>query len=105
MDLWTPVAREAGYRHPAVVVTAPRILDAAPSVVQMVPLTSSLRGWPSEVEIAGDGVNGLERASSAQCQHVRAVAAARLGEVRGNVGTVALAQVREVLGLLLDLPA
>ena len=28
LDLGTPVGREAGFRHPAVVVTAQRILDA-----------------------------------------------------------------------------
>lgn len=87
------------------VVTAQRLLDASPSVVQVVPLTSTLRGLASEVEIEADGTNGLDRLSAAQCQHIRAVAAARLGDVRGNVGTVALAQVRDVLGLLLDVPA
>ena len=103
VDLGTPVGREAGYRHPAVVVTAQRLLDAAPSVVQVVPLTSSLRGFASEVELEADQSNGLAHASSAQCQHVRAVAAVRLGDVRGNVGGAALAQIREVLGLILDI--
>jgi mRNA interferase MazF len=104
VDLGTPVGREAGYLHPAVVVTAQRVLDASPSVVQVVPLTSTLRGFGSEVDIAADRHNGLDRTSAAQCQHVRAVAANRLGTVRGNVGTAALAQIREVLGLLLDVP-
>jgi mRNA interferase MazF len=104
VDFGSPIGSEAGYRHPAVVVTAQRLLDASPSVVQVVPLTSTLRGFASEVEIDADPSNGLNHNSSAQCQHVRAVAAGRLEDARGNVGTAVLAQIREVLGLILDVP-
>lgn len=105
VDLGTPLGREAGFRHPAVVVTAQRLLDAAPSVVQVVPLNSTRRGFASEVDVDPDQHNGLDHASSAQCQHVRAVAAGRLGDPLGNIGTTSLAQIREVLGLILDIPA
>ena len=104
LDLGLPAAREAGFRHPAVVVTAQRVLDAEPSVVHVVPLTSTLRGFASEVDIDADVANGLERRSSAQCQHVRAVAASRVEQTRGNVGAAVLVQIREVLGLILDVP-
>ena len=104
VDLGTPIGREAQHRHPAVVVTAQRLLDASPSIVQVVPLTSSLRGFGSEVEIEADRHNGLDHPSSAQCQHVRTVAAVRLGAPVGNIGTTVLAQIREVLGLILDVP-
>lgn len=100
----TPEGREAGFRHPAVVVTAQRILDAAPSVVQAVPLTSSIRPFGAEVVIVPDAGNGLERRSAAQCQHLRAVSPARVREVRGNVGSVVLAQVRETIAVIIDLP-
>ena len=102
LDLGLPFGREAGFRHPAVVVTAQRVLDAGPNVVQVVPLTSQLRGFASEVEVVADPDNGLDRASAAQCQHIRAVAAGRIEGARGNVGEAALAQIREVLGLILD---
>ena len=105
VDLGPPMGREAGYRHPAVVVTAQRLLDAAPSVVQVVPLTSTLRSFGSEVQIDADAHNGLAHTSAAQCQHVRAVASGRLGAPLGNVGRTSLAQVREILGLILDIPA
>jgi len=36
-------------------------------------------------------------------QTTSGVSSGRLGEVRGNVGAVALAQIREVLGLIFDL--
>ncbi len=104
LDLGLPFGREAGFRHPAVVVTAQRVLDAGPSVVQVVPLTSQLRGFASEVEIEADPENGLDRASAAQCQHIRAIAASRIEGARGNVGGAALSQIREVLGLVLDIP-
>ena len=104
VDLGSPVGREAGFRHPGVVVTAQRLLDASPSVVHVVPLTSTLRGFASEVELSPDDTNSLSQPSSAQCQHVRAVATTRLGERRGNVGASSLAQIREVLALILDLP-
>ena len=102
LDLGLPAPREAGFRHPAVVVTAQHFLDAEPSVVQVVPLTSTLRGFASEVEIDADTANGLKHTSAAQCQHIRAVATGRIEATRGNVGAAALVQIREVLGLSLD---
>jgi mRNA interferase MazF len=104
LDLGVPQGREAGFPHPAVVVTAQRVLDAEPSVVQVVPLTSTLRGFHSEVAMDPDETNGLRVPSAAQCQHVRAVASTRLGPVQGNVGTAVLRQIRETLALILDLP-
>ena len=105
LDLGVPVGREAGFRHPSVLVTAQRILDAQPSVIQVVPLTTTVRGFSSEVAIEPDTANGLERRSAAQCQHVRAVSAGRADRVRGNVGPAALAQIRDVVGLILDISA
>ena len=102
IDLGIPAGREVGFRHPAVVVTAQRVIDAGAAVVQVVPLTSRVRGFASEIEIEADASNGLERRSAAQCQYVRAVATSRIEDRRGNVGAAALAQIREVLGLILD---
>lgn len=97
-----PGARPA-FWHPAVVVTAQRILDAGPSVVHVVPLTSRIRRFGSEVQIDPDASNGLDRPSAAQCQHLRAVSTGRIDKVCGNVGTQVLTQVREVISVLLDL--
>lgn len=102
LDLGMPVGREAGFRHPAVVLTAQRILNASPSVIQVVPLTTRIRGFRTEVRILPDPINGLTDPSAAQCQHIRAVSMARVGAVRGNVGAVALAQVRETIAVILD---
>lgn len=104
LDLGVPTGREAGFRHPAVVVTAQGILDTGPNVVLIVPLTSRLRSFGSEVDVAPEPGNGLTVASSAQCQHLRSVSASRVEHIVGNVGPAALTQIREVLAVLLDLP-
>jgi len=103
LDLGTPEGREAGFAHPAIVITAQRVLDAEPSVVQVVPLTSTRRGFGSEVTIEPDDANGLAHTSAAQCQHIRAISTARVRAVRGNTGPIALTQIRETLAVLIDL--
>ena len=104
LDLGLPEGREAGFRHPAVVVTAQRILDAQPNVIQVVPLTATIRSFESEITIEPDRDNALGRRSAAQCQHIRAVSIGRVEQVHGNVGPSILSQVRDTLGLILDLP-
>ncbi len=105
LDLGAPEGREAGFRHPAVVVTSQRILDAGPNVIQVVPLTTTIRGFGSEVLVAPEDDNSLAHPSVAQCQHVRAVSIGRVDRVRGNVGAVVLTQIRDVIGLILDIPS
>lgn len=104
LQLGAPEGREAGFRHPAIVVTAQRILDAEPSVVHVVPLTSTLRSFHSEVVVDPDELNGLEVVSAAQCQHIRAVSPHRIIAIRGNVGMALLTQLRETIAVILDLP-
>jgi mRNA interferase MazF len=104
LDLGAPEGHEAGFRHPAVVVTAQRVLDENPSVVHVVPLTTTIRQFHSEIVLEPDEGNGLDRVSAAQCQHVRAVSRERMLTVRGNVGTGLLRQLRETIAVILDLP-
>ena len=104
LDLGVPEGREAGFLHPAVVVTAQRILDAGPSVIHVVPLTSTIRRFDSELVIDPDPANGLRGVSAAQCQHLRAVSPRRVVATRGNVGPAVVAQIRETIAALLDLP-
>ena len=102
LDLGMPAGSEAGLRRLAVIVTARRILDGEPNVVQVVPLTRTIRQSSTEVLIDPDEGNRLTDTSSAQCQHVRSVATRRIHERAGNVGPVVLGEVREVLALLMD---
>lgn len=104
LDLGAPEGREAGFRHPGLIISAQRVLDGGPSVVHVVPLTTTIRGFHSEVLIEPDDVNGLREVSAAQCQHVRSISPARIIDVRGNVGPTILMQVREAVAVLLDIP-
>jgi mRNA interferase MazF len=104
LNLGVPEGRGAGFQHPAVLVTAQRILDAHPSVVQVVPLTTTIRRFHSEIMIEPDDANGLVEVSAAQCQHIRAVSPGRIINIRGNVGAALLAQLRETVAVILDLP-
>jgi mRNA interferase MazF len=104
LDLGRSQGREAGFRHPAVVVSAQRILGAEPSVVHVVPLTSTLRKFHSELTIEPDDHNGLAARSAVQCQHLRAVSTGRIVSTRGNIGAATLAQIRETIAVLLDIP-
>ena len=103
LDLGLPAGSEAGHRRPAIVVTADRVLRGRPNVVQVVPLTRTIRQSATEITIDPDEDNRLAASSSAQCQHVRSVATTRLLERTGNVGPVVLVEIRETLALLLDL--
>ena len=103
LDLGQPEGREAGFLHPAIVITAQRILDAGPSVVHVVPLTSTIRTFHSEIVIEPDETNGLSGSSAAQCQHLRAVARQRIIVTRGNVGPLNLSQIRETLAVIVDI--
>lgn len=103
LDLGMPSGSEAGLRRPAVVVTAARVLRGGPNVVQVVPLTRTIRHSVAEVVVEPDELNRFGTRSSAQCQHVRSVATSRIHERTGNIGPVLLSEVRETLALLLDL--
>jgi mRNA interferase MazF len=103
LDLGSPTGREAGLRRPAVVVTAQAILDESANVVQVVPLTTTVRSFGSEVFVSADESNGLDADSAAQCQHVRSISVDRVESVSGNIGPASLSEVREVLALLLDI--
>lgn len=103
VDLGVPAGSEAGLRRPAVIVTADRILLHRPSVVQVVPVTSTVRGYATEVTVPADPANGLDVDSAAQCQHLRAVVSQRIDRTLGNIGPVSLTQVRDTIATLLDL--
>ena len=103
LDLGPRSGSEAGLVRPSVVVAAGRILRGEPNVVHVVPLTRTIRESGAEVVIEPDEGNGLGARSAAQCQHVRSVAVGRVSSHIGNVGPVALRQVRATLALILDL--
>ncbi|MGO1542855.1 MAG: type II toxin-antitoxin system PemK/MazF family toxin [Gulosibacter sp.] len=103
LDLGTPVSAEAELRRPAIVVTADRILRGRPNVVQVVPLTRTIRESGAEVIVDPDELNGLVAISAAQCQHIRSIAIERIGAQIGNVSPVLLRQIRNTLAIIVDI--
>ncbi|MDO5618903.1 type II toxin-antitoxin system PemK/MazF family toxin [Kocuria sp.] len=102
LNLGMPSGPEAGLMRPAVVVTAEQVLRGEPNVIQVVPLTRTLRESGSEVVIEADLHNGLSAESAAQCQHIRSVATTRVSARIGNVGPAVLRQLRATVATLID---
>lgn len=102
LDLGSPTGSEAGLRRPAVVVTADRILRGQPNVIQVVPLTRTVRESGAEIVIDPDPLNGLKSVSVAQCQHIRSVAMSRVTSQIGNVGLIVLRQLRDTVATIID---
>ncbi|WP_446664948.1 type II toxin-antitoxin system PemK/MazF family toxin [Flexivirga sp. B27] len=88
--------------RPAIVITADRILHGGPNVIQVVPLTRTIRDSGAEVVIDPDELNGLGAVSAAQCQHIRSIATTRVGSRIGNVGPAMLRQVRSIVAIVID---
>lgn len=102
LDLGAPAGSEAGLRGPAVVITAERILRGDPNVVQVVPLTRTIRDSGSEIVIEPDEHYGLSAVSAAQCQHIRSVASTQVSARTGNVGPAVLRQIRGTVTSIID---
>lgn len=102
VDFGIPVGSEPGFQRPAVVVTADPVLAHRPRTVHVVPVTSNVTlSLPTEVAVAA---RGLDVASVAQCHLCTVVGSARIFDGGyGSVSSTELAQVRSVLGDLLDI--
>lgn len=101
VDFGVPLGSEPGFVRPAVVVTADLVLEGRPRTIHVVPITSNTRrSLPAEIPIDAPL---LDRPSAAQCHLCTVVSIERVDDTGlGNIGAVALAEVRTVLGDLLD---
>ena len=103
IDFGLPVGSEAGLIHFAVVLTANEVLSRSPNTIQVVPVTSNTRRRrPGDVT-----VDALPVQSVAESDLITTVSLAARADalIHGNVGPVAVAQIRSVVADLLDLPA
>ena len=93
-----------GFEHPViVVVTADLIVTQTPRTFHVVPVTSNVqRAMATDVPVDSDG---LDKNSVGQCHLLTVAEIERVKDDggRGNVGPVALAQLRSVIADLLDL--
>ncbi|MBI4883943.1 MAG: type II toxin-antitoxin system PemK/MazF family toxin [Actinobacteria bacterium] len=104
VDFGTPLGSETGFIRPAVVVSADAFLRYRPTTVFVVPLTSTPRSFPSHIEISPDAHNGLHVASCALVEQMRAVATERCGPATGNVGSLVIHQILDVLSMVVGMP-
>lgn len=104
VDFGNPIGSEAGFRRPAVLITADAFLRFQPTTVFVVPLTSSPRSFPSHVEIVPAPENGLRTTSYAQVEQMRAVSRQRCSEAIGTAGAVAVHQILDILAMITGMP-
>lgn len=104
VDFGLPIGSEAGFLRPGIVLTADAFLRFRPTTVFVVPLTSTARTFPSHVEIAADETNGLQAASCALVEQLRAVAVERCKTSGGNVGPAVTHQILDIISMITGMP-
>ena len=103
VDFGFPAGSGPGFERPAIVVTADLIVAQMPRTFHVVPVTSTVqRAMATDIPVDGDG---LDKNSVGQCHLLTVAEIERIKDDggRGNVGSVALAQLRSVIADLLDL--
>ncbi len=103
VDFGVPAGSEPGFKRPAIVITADLVLGGNPRTVHVVPITKNTkRSLPTEIAVTADG---LEFPSVAQCHLCSVVSRQRITEDGlGTIGPALLAEIRSLLGDLLDIP-
>ena len=99
-DLSPVRGHEQAGRRPVLVVSDDAYNRSALSMAFVVPLTRTLRSWPSRVRI-DPPEGGVTAPSELMCDQLRAVTAERLERRLGMVRAEALERVATVLRLLL----
>ena len=102
IDFGVPVGSTPALVRPAIVVTADLTLAAFATTFHVVPVTSNVdRAWASDVPLIE---SGLPNDSVAQCHLCSVVDRLQVVTESGiNVGSVLIAQIRSVIGDLLDI--
>ncbi len=95
VDFGLPKGSAPALIRPAVVITAQATLDHFDRTFHVVPITSTRRGWPTDVSTTR---------GEAQCHLVTTVDRSQIvdGDTE-NVGPMVLAQIREIVAILLGL--
>ena len=94
VDFGSPLGREAGFLRPAVVITDDDILESLSETFQVVPFTSTVRNWPTDIS---------SEWGEAQVHLITTISSLAAGEHLGTVGPAKLSALREVLSDLLGM--
>lgn len=105
VDFSVPRGSMPGFERPAVVVTSDDVLEHQPRTLHVVALTTNTqRRLPTDLSI--DDADGLSHASVAQCHLLQVISVQDLvngDNSIGQVGPMALAQIRSIIGDLLEI--
>ena len=94
------VGSEQSGRRPVLVVSSRAYNDVVDTLVVVVPLSRTARGWPNHVPVRG--VRGLDD-SYVMTEQPRTLSRTRVGERLGEVDRACLDEVRQWLADFLDL--
>ena len=92
------VGREQAGTRPAVVVAGDAYLDAVPDLAIVVPVTTTDRGWPHHVRLAGPEMR-LPETSFAMTEQPRTISR---GRVTGRAGEVSADTLAAITGWIED---
>jgi mRNA interferase MazF len=94
VDFGWRLGSEAGFVRPAVVITDDDVLESISETFQVIPFTSTVRNWPTDVS---------SEWGEAQVHLMTTVSSVAAGERLGTVGPAKLRALREVLCDLLGI--
>jgi mRNA interferase MazF len=94
VDFGSPLGSEAGFIRPAVIITDDDILESITGTFQVIPFTSTMRNWPTDVS---------SEWGEAQVHLITTVSALAAGEQLGSIGPSKLSALREILSDLLGM--
>src|SRR5206468_11677286 len=83
-EIWRYEFSRPDKRRPVLVLTRPEVIDLLHTVM-VAPITSTIRGAPSEVIVGID--EGLKQTSALNLDHVQTVEKARLKQFVGTIGS------------------
>ncbi len=95
-EIWLYSFKPPNKKRPVVVLTRPEVIDFLHTVM-VAPITSTIRGAPSEVAVGID--EGLKRDSAVNLDHVQTVDKNRLQRFVGSLDASKMRQVCRALAI------
>ena len=95
-EIWAYRFKAPDKRRPVLVLSRPEVIPLLHTVM-VAPITSTMRGAPSEVELGTD--EGLKHESAANLDHVQTVERSRLVTFIGTVGPVKMRRICQALAI------
>jgi mRNA interferase MazF len=95
-EIWLYEFRPPDKRRPVLVLTRPEVIPLL-STVMVAPITTTIRGAPSEVRVGVD--EGLKAPSAINLDHVQTVEQRLLGQYVASVSAETMARVCDALAI------